>query len=221
MKSINSLDTPEQKVDLVNAGPNWESIRLQMVSKIYWYAAQRTMQREHSFMFNSSRFASFWRSGDQSNPINIHHQTAERTPQLHPVHYSGRLFHNSTNSQWAAKRHRSKKNLPSQSEFLFKRIVGRCAGAGEPEPLKSTNRNRCQFPPPDPLNSQEGPKEGRQTRSTDSLPRRSRQLGGSHQDKRSGRAHLGEGSWGTVRLGHDIPDWVRAWLGLLNSCIIT
>jgi hypothetical protein len=43
-----SLDTPEQKVDLVNAGPNGESIRLQMVSEIYYYARLKNRQREHS-----------------------------------------------------------------------------------------------------------------------------------------------------------------------------
>jgi hypothetical protein len=52
-----SLDTPEQKVDLVNAGPNGESIRLQMVSEILLCPPEE--QATRAFMFNSSRFASF------------------------------------------------------------------------------------------------------------------------------------------------------------------
>jgi hypothetical protein len=53
-----SLDTPEQKVDLVNAGPNGESIRLQMVSEIILLCPPEE-QATRAFMFNSSRFASF------------------------------------------------------------------------------------------------------------------------------------------------------------------
>ena len=113
MKSIviyqHSLDTPEQKVDLVNAGPNGESICLQMVSKILLCPPEE--QATRAFMFNSSRFASFW-----SNPIIPIIKQPKELCSCTSFITSRRLVHNSSNSQWAAKRNRSKKNLPSQSE---------------------------------------------------------------------------------------------------------
>lgn len=132
-----SLDTPEQKVDLVNAGPNGESIRLQMVSEILLCppAGNESIHVQLlSLCFILKQSHKYPSSNSQKNSA-----AAPRSLLLEDFFTTAAIHNGRQKGTEARRTHPRKVSAPFAEmghtcsiQFAFKRIVDRCAGAVKP-----------------------------------------------------------------------------------------
>ena len=114
MKSINTLLTPPNRRWILLTQDLMGNQYVCKWCQRYYYARLKNRQRELAFISCSTPLLCFILKQSHKYPSSNSQKNSAAAPRS--LRTSRRLFHNSSNSQWAAKRNRSKKNLPSQSE---------------------------------------------------------------------------------------------------------